>query len=127
MTMDNIFNESDVIFKYSRKQAIEDGVLVDISSIAKEAGILFPVAVTRSVFSILEDTSAPGQDFQGRAWDMLMIFRMEARKCQGDEIHFAPLFVMNGKTKPEPVAMWAKCGPGDDMAPVVTIMLEGED
>lgn len=125
--MDNIFNESDVVFRYSRKQAIEDGVLVDISSIAKEAGIRFPIAVTRGVFGILEDTSGPGQDFQGRAWDMLMIFRLEARKCEGDEIHFAPLFVMNGKAKPESVAMWAKCGPGDDMAPVITIMLEGED
>jgi hypothetical protein len=125
--MDNIFNESDVIYSYSRKQAIEDGVLVDISSIAKEAGVRFPVAVTRGVFCILEDTSAPGQDFQGRTWDMLMIFCMEARKCQGDEIHFAPLFALNGKTKPEPVAMWAKCGPGDDMAPVITIMLPAED
>ena len=125
--MSNIFDDSDVVFEYSRKQALEDGVLVDISSLAKEAGIRFPVAVTRSVFSILEDTSTPGQDFKGRAWDMLMIFRMQARTSQGDEIHFTPLFVLNGKTKPEPVAMWAKCGPGDDMAPVITIMLEGED
>jgi hypothetical protein len=29
--------------------------------------------------------------------------------------------------KPEPVKMWAKAGPGDQMEMVITIMLEGED
>lgn len=125
--MGNIFDDADVVYKYTRKQALEDGVLVDVSSLAKEAGIRFSVAVTRSVFNILEDVSVPGQDFNGRAWDMLMIFRLQARTTEGDEIHFAPLFVFNGKPKPEPVPMWAKCGPGDDLAPVITIMLEGED
>jgi hypothetical protein len=125
--MSNLFDDADVIYQYSRKQAIEDGVLVDISEMAREAGIKFPVAVTRSVFAVLEDTSAPAQDFQGRAWDMLMIFRVEARSCDSDEIHFAPLFTTAGSKKPGPVPMWAKCGPGDEGEPVVTILLEGED
>jgi len=125
--MSNLFDDADVIYQYSRKQAIEDGVLVDISEMAREAGIKFPVAVTRAVFCVLEDANVPGQDFHGRAWDMLMIFRMSARSCNGDEIHFAPLFITAGGKKPGPVPMWAKCGPGDNSEPVVTIMLEGED
>ena len=125
--MDNPFEDAEIISKYSRKQALEDGVLADISEMAKEAGIKYPVAVTEGVFQILNDMQVPGQDFKGRTWDMLMIFRMSTKSAGGDEIHFAPLFLMEGKNKPEPVQMWAKCGPGDDMEPVITIMLEGED
>ena len=40
----------DVIFSYTRKQAIEDGVLVDITEMAKEAGIKYPVAITSTAF-----------------------------------------------------------------------------
>ena len=40
----------EVISSYSRAQAIEDGVLVDVSSVAREAGIKFPVAMTRTVW-----------------------------------------------------------------------------
>jgi hypothetical protein len=125
--MSNLFDDEDVIFSYTRKQAIDDGVLVDITELAKEAGIRFPVAVTRGVFSILEDTSAPGQDFKGRTWDMLMVFRMHIRNTEGDEIHFAPLFLNESHQRPEPVSMWAKCGPRDEGEAVITIMLEGED
>jgi hypothetical protein len=34
--------------------------------------------------------------------------------------------VWNGRRRDE-VKLWSLCGPGDDAAPVVTIMLEGED
>src|ERR1019366_7436165 len=40
----------DVIYSYTRKQAIEDGVLVDITEMAKEAGIKYPVAITSTAF-----------------------------------------------------------------------------
>ena len=40
----------NVIYSYTRKQAIEDGVLVDITDVAKEAGIKYPVAITSTAF-----------------------------------------------------------------------------
>lgn len=125
--MTNLFDDADVIYRYTRKQAIDDGVMVDLTDLAKEAGITLPLAVTRAVYSVLEDTSSPGQDFKGRAWDMLMIFRMHARHAESSEIHFAPLFMTAGSKKAGPVPMWAKCGPGDTGEAVITIMLEGED
>ncbi|MDP2646531.1 MAG: hypothetical protein Q8P24_16450 [Desulfobacterales bacterium] len=125
--MSNIFDDADVVYQYSRMQALEDGVLVDITDPAKEAGFKFPVAVTQGVYGVLNDTSTPCQDFEGRVWDMLMVFRMHIRTCEGDTVNFAPLFASKGKAKPEPVSMWAKIGPGDDGAPVMTVMLEGED
>jgi len=123
--MDELFGE--VISRYSRKQALEDGVLVDVSAMAREAGIKFPVAVTCAVFEILNDTSYPGQDVKGRAWDMLFVLRLAAKSSKGSQVHFAPLFVREGSAKPRPVPMRALCGPGDDLKPVITVMLEGED
>jgi hypothetical protein len=39
------------IHSYSRAQAIEDGVLSDVSSAAREVGIRYPVALTRVVLT----------------------------------------------------------------------------
>ena len=41
----------ELIFAYTRKQAIEDGVLVDITDTAKEAGLRFPTAITATAWS----------------------------------------------------------------------------
>ena len=41
---DPVFGE--VIYSYTRKQAIEDGVLVDITEMAKEAGIKLSLLTT---------------------------------------------------------------------------------
>jgi hypothetical protein len=41
---------ADVIDAYSRAQALADGVLADVSPVAREAGIIFPVALTRAVW-----------------------------------------------------------------------------
>ena len=42
-----------VISVYTRAQAIEDGILVDVSDTAREAGFKIPVAVTRAVWNRL--------------------------------------------------------------------------
>ena len=34
----------EIIYAYTRAQAIEDGVLADVSEVAKEAGFRYPVA-----------------------------------------------------------------------------------
>ena len=38
----NPFDGAPIIYSYSRKQAIEDGVLVDLSPWAKETGFSIP-------------------------------------------------------------------------------------
>jgi hypothetical protein len=45
-----MFDESHLIHRYARAQAIADGVLVDVSAPAKGAGSRFPVALTRAVW-----------------------------------------------------------------------------
>ena len=44
------FEGFDLIHSYSRQQAIEDGVLVDVTATAREAGFRYPVALTATVF-----------------------------------------------------------------------------
>jgi hypothetical protein len=40
-----MFEEADLIHAYTRAEAIADGVLVDVSAVAREAGIRWPVAL----------------------------------------------------------------------------------
>jgi hypothetical protein len=40
----SLFSDDDLIYSYTRAQAIEDGVLVDVSEMAREGGIRFHVA-----------------------------------------------------------------------------------
>jgi len=119
----------DVIFRYTRKQAIEDGVLVDITETAKEAGIKYPVAITSTAFFgyVALDPMPPGQDLKGRLWDLVWMFSVSARRNSGSTLLFQVLFVMPDSPEPREVTLKAVCGPGDDPAPVLTIMLEDED
>jgi hypothetical protein len=122
----------EVISSYSRAQAIEDGVLVDVSSIAREAGIKFPVAVTSAVWvkyvEVPEGVTC--QDERGRLWDNLWMFRCAAAKFTGSTL----LFKLNVRNHNRGRLDWrdlvtfkALCGPGDDAEPVLTIMLPEED
>jgi Family of unknown function (DUF6573) len=45
-----MFEGADFVHRYTRAQAIEDGVLIDVSATAREAGIRYPVALTSAVW-----------------------------------------------------------------------------
>ncbi len=67
----------EIIYAYTRKQAIADGVQVDVSTVANEAGIRFPVFITRTVFDayVALPPNVSGQDEAGRLWDVVWIIR----------------------------------------------------
>ena len=59
------------ISAYTRAQAIDDGILVDVSGTAREAGFNIPVAITRSVWNrlvALLEGYRGFQDERGRLW-----------------------------------------------------------
>ena len=117
-----------IIHSYSRAQALEDGVLVDISDLAEEMGFKCSVAVTCGVHDLLKDEYHAAQCFTGRAWDMLMILRFEIMRSKStDIIYFSPYFNTKLHRNPKPYKLWSKCGPGDNGEPVITVMLVGED
>jgi len=129
---DELFGE--VISSYSRAQAIEDGVLVDVSSVAREAGIKFPVAMTRTVWGKYVEVpeGVQCQDETGRLWDVLFMFRTAtlSGRIKGD-IGTYQLYVRNHNRERldsrDLVTLKAICGPGDTPEPVITIMLPDED
>ncbi len=121
----------DLIHSYSRKQAIEDGVLIDVSETAREAGFTFPVALTSAVYASCGKApiDVPGQDTDGRIWDILWMLRHAIRGSSsgGSELLFR-LHVQNTEAAPpELVTLKSVCGPGDDLKPVITIMFPDED
>ena len=121
-----------LIFAYTRAQAIADGVLVDVSELAKQAGFRFPVAVTAGVWAecVAVPDGVSGQDETGRLWDVLNVLRFAIARQKGDceRVDFA-VHVRNDNRAGDPplVRLYALCGPGDDAEPVITVMLPSED
>jgi hypothetical protein len=129
---ESLWSDADLVDVYTRAQALADGMLVDISRLAAEAGFRYPVAVTAAVWHLLtpsDDLARLGQSATGRAWDLLQVLRTAIRHSRHtDRVHFTPLFVLDAEhPAPQAVRLWAVCGPGDDEAPVITVMCEGED
>lgn len=73
---------------YTRQQAIEDGVLVDVTEWAgpgqMQGGFACPVAITRNLWAKVEAPKRSNQDTRGRAHDVLwMAARMAHRHTGG--------------------------------------------
>jgi hypothetical protein len=122
----------EVIFAYTRKQAIADGVLVDVTETAREAGFRIPVALTCGVWAecVAVPEGVSCQDEAGRLWDVLWMCRCGIARSQaaGTESLFR-LHVRNDNREGEPplVTLKAVCGPDDEGAPCLTVMLPDED
>ena len=123
----------EVIYSYTREQAMHDGVLHNVSKMAEEAGIRFPVAITSAVWHEYIEPGKElkdfGQSVDARLWDLLWMFRCNARKNASDIMFFDLYFLMNKNAKPEQrlITLKAVCGPGDNGEPVITIMKTDED
>ena len=137
-SMAEIFGDS--IYSYTREEAIEDGVLVDVSGTAVEAGITFPTAVTRAVWdNYVEWTEADNkrqtyQDQSGRLWDVLFMARCfiaNAGKRTGAMSQLLYQFACiprGGKARKARITtLKVIVGPGDQGEGVLTIMMPNED
>ncbi len=123
----------EAIFAYTRRQALADGVLVDVTETAEEAGFRIPVALTRAVWA--EYVEVPEgvacQDEPGRLWDILWMCRCgigRGKDRDASEVLFR-LHVRNDDREGEPplVTLKVVCGPDDDGNPCLTIMRPDED
>jgi hypothetical protein len=126
-----MFENADLIHQYSRADAIRDGVLIDVSETAREAGIRWPVALTAAAWAQCV-TVPPGvlcQDESRRLSDLLWMLACAARRSHGGAVVRFVLHVRNDNLERTPplVRLKAVCGPGDDGEPVLTVMLPQED
>lgn len=128
----------NVISTHTRAQAIADGVLIDVTKVAKEAGFVWPVAITQAAWSdcvewTCEDTRR--QRYQGetrRLWDVVHMASGATKFCRGEPspVRLFSLWRVprGGRAKnPRLKVLKMIVGPGDDAEPVITIMLPSED
>ncbi len=78
-----IQEDDDLIYAYTRSQALADGVLVDVSQMASEAGFRYPTAITADLHARItpnEREKALGQSYEGRLWDVVFLASFAARR-----------------------------------------------
>jgi hypothetical protein len=120
------------IYTYTRAQAVADGFQVDVTKTAQEAGIRFPVFLTRAVFDnyVAVPPGVTGQDEAGRLWDVVWMTRFAIIRARPgcDRLPVA-LYVRNDDVRSRLVKMVAVCGPLDidDPQPAITVMMPDED
>ena len=127
----------DVLFTYTRAQALADGVLVDTGALAAQAGFGLPVALTAAAWddcvawSEADCLAQVHQDEAGRLWDVLFLAAHAIRT--GADTASRMLFELyrvprdGCSEQATPVRLKLVVGPGDDGEPVVTILLPEED
>ena len=123
------------ILAYTRADALADGVLIDVSVMAKEAGFSVPVAVTAALQADIEDIpSESGQDIEGRLWDVLWMGRLAVQQAinngnESDMLYYELLLPLGSQCSAtdEPYTVKSVIGPGVRGEPVLTLMKPGED
>ena len=128
---------SPVISAYTHAQAIDDGILVDVSDTAREAGFNIPVAVTRAVWDrlvALPDDYQGFQDERGRLWDVLSMARHYAlRASDRDRVTMRVLVrdirqdLHDSNRPPRKHFPVVAIGAGDEGGAAITIMFPEDD
>jgi hypothetical protein len=88
-------DDENVISRYTRENAIDDCVLVDVTEQAKETGIRVPTVITRHLRQVLEDIpeSSAGQDYRGRLHDVLLMTFLKLRAMEANRSDDFPVLV----------------------------------
>lgn len=125
-----MFEDADLIHSYSRAEALADGILIDVTETAREAGFRVPVALTNTVWNDCvawtdEDSArVVHQDEAARLWDVLWMALVAARRQpDASRLTYELLRVRRDDTSPEAakVRLVLDIGPGDDGQAVITI------
>lgn len=122
MSCENPFG--DIIYSYSRAQAIADGVLVDLSQVDSiRQHWKHPFACTSTVWAIIEEAlQQPGQDVDGICHDLSTMAKLAIHGARNAELVLFKV-IITGRTH----ELKLHIGPGDTVAPVLTLMLPYED
>lgn len=130
--MENLFGNT--IHMYTREQALEDGILIDVTKNSEKLGIKVPVAITAALWSeinnIPEKFSFQSPEY--RLSEVLFMLKINIIRY-GDEsqINYKTgieheIETNNGKILKE-LEVKAVIGLGDNHETVMTIMLPNED
>jgi hypothetical protein len=83
-----MFEEADLIHRYTRADALRDRVLIDVPATAKEAGIRWPVTLTSAAWErcVAVPPGVLCQDEAGRLWDVLYLLRLAIGQGAGGRV-----------------------------------------
>jgi hypothetical protein len=131
LNMTSIFGDCEVISRYTRANAISDGVLVDITTNFPELCKMykFPVACTASVWGIITravESKKHCNDIEGVIWDVLWMSQKGIVRRIDDTQHIFRVIITGTGTN-RYHDMKIVCHGGDEGEPVLTIMLPEED
>jgi hypothetical protein len=101
--------------------------LIDVSRAARQAGIVFPVALTRAAWEcVVVPAGVLCQDEAGRIWDVVWMLRYAIKR--GTEVRFGVHVRSDNRERTTPlVRLEAVCGPDVDGSACITVMLPDED
>jgi hypothetical protein len=119
-----------VIYVITRQMLINDGSLVDVSGMARDAGLTIPVAISAGVHADISaiPASKSWQSYDGRLWDCIWMLRVAMTKNAQREVR-EPLYynlIMHVGRKTY-YAIKLVVSVGDDGKPVITLLRPNED
>ena len=128
----------NAVYTYTRAQALAEGVFVDVTDMAREAGFRFPVAMTAAAWqdcvawSDADNEAQTYQDESGRLWDVLTMALHGIRRHYRGTSHELPFELLRiprdgHATQPVETTLKLMAEPGDEGEPVMTILLPHED
>ncbi len=120
-----MFTKEDIVYSYTTKQAIKDGVLVQVDkSVSEACGLIVPVLITRNLYDNEFSFKAnSGKTIVSRIKDMLYFFCCSAKNCNEPTILFHTAIM---KTAFQ-VKAQIKSFDFDDPSPAIFFMYPNED
>jgi len=116
--------EPITVYSYTRDEAINDGVLVDVTPIARSLGIRLPVAVTCGLMSYLGVSSA---EDGGATWSPVVAALNAARAALPNQIRLDERVPFAADGQYGPIDAVVVVHRGDELELVATLMLAAED
>jgi hypothetical protein len=124
MSLHELFG--DLIYSYTRKQAIADGILIDVTSMFPSDTRLFkyPVAITREIWNLIE-----GKNAGVWVWDICWMCTKFVVSSPDESTIITKCHLPSapGSEEDECYDLKAVCHPGDNLEPVITIMFIDQD
>jgi len=112
------------------KQAIEAGVLIDVTPTARQLGFTFPITITKPLWegSITAHQTLSEENIAHRLRDVLMAFRLRlsGMVTVSPLIDFPALLAIPPGTTPQPIALFALVQPNKEHQATVTLLLPNE-
>jgi len=114
----------------ARHEAIQAGVLIDVTADAQKLGMSFPITITKPLWEvgIAPDQTLSEEAKAERLRDVLMAFRLRlaSQATLSPLIDFPAMLALPPGGVPQPVPLFALIQPGEQNQAMVTLLLPNE-